>query len=114
MKRNPHTPDEKAKLVLEVLRCERPLNEIASENGIHPNMLSKWKKEAVTGLPSVFENDTAKKRKEQKVHEAELDELYAQIGRLTTQHKRLKKNLASELCTSQCHLPEDLCMAELL
>ena len=63
MKRKPHTPDEKAKLVLEVLRGERPLNEIASENGIHPNMLSKWKKEAVTGLPSVFENDTAKSGK---------------------------------------------------
>ena len=28
MKRKPHTPDEKAKLVLEVLRGERPLNEI--------------------------------------------------------------------------------------
>ena len=87
----PISPDEKAKLVLEVLRGERPRNEIASENGIHPNMLSKWKKEAAAGLPSVFENDAAKKRKEQKVHEAELDELYAQIGRLTTQNEWLKK-----------------------
>lgn len=93
MKRKPHTPDEKAKLVLEVLRGERLLNEIASENEIHPNMLSKWKKEAVAGLPSVFENDAAKKRKEQKVHEAELDELYAQIGRLTTQNEWLKKKI---------------------
>ncbi len=66
MKRKPHTPDEKAKLVLEVLRGERALNEIASENGIHPNMLSKWKKEAVTGLPSVFENDADKNVKNRK------------------------------------------------
>ncbi len=65
-------------------------------------MLSKWKKEAVTGLPSVFENDTAKKRKEQKVHEAELDEPCAQIGRLTTRNERLKKNPASELFTAIC------------
>jgi len=41
MKRNLHTPNEKAKLVLEVLKGERTLNEIASEHGIHPNILSR-------------------------------------------------------------------------
>lgn len=56
MKRKPHTPDEKTKLVLEVLKGEKTLNEIASEHDIHPNMLSKWKKDAITSLPSVFEN----------------------------------------------------------
>lgn len=91
MKRKPHTPDEKAKLVIEVLKGERTINEIASEHGIHPNMLTRWKKEAIEGLPSVFENDSAKKRKEQKAHESELDELYAQIGKLTTQNEWLKK-----------------------
>ena len=29
----------------------------------------------IKGLPSVFENESAKKHKEQKVHEPELDEL---------------------------------------
>lgn len=91
MKRKPHTPDEKARLVIEVLRGERTMNEIAAENEVHPNMLARWKKEAIEGLPSVFENDSAKKRKEQKVHESELDELYAQIGKLTTQNEWLKK-----------------------
>jgi len=91
MKRKPHTPDEKAKLVIEVLRGERTINEIAAENEIHPNMLTRWKKEAIEGLPFVFENDNAKKRKEQKAHESELDELYAQIGKLTTQNEWLKK-----------------------
>ena len=91
MKRNPHTPNEKAKLVLEVLKGERTLNEIASEHGIHPNMLSRWKNEAIAGLASVFENDAAQKRKEKKEHETEIDELYAQIGKLTTQNEWLKK-----------------------
>ena len=44
-------------------------------------------------LPSVFENDSAKKRKEQKIHETELDELYAQIGKLTTQNERIGTNI---------------------
>lgn len=91
MKRKAHTPEEKAKLVLEVFKGEKSLNEIASEHEVHPNMLSKWKAEAVRGLPAVFENDAAKKRKEQKAHEAELEELYTQIGRLTTQNEWLKK-----------------------
>lgn len=91
MYRKQHSPEEKTKLVLEVLKGDRSVNEIAAENNIHPNMLARWKREAVEGLPSVFENDTSKKRKEQKAHEEELQELYAQIGRLTTQNEWLKK-----------------------
>ena len=91
MKRKPHSPTEKSRMVLEVLKGERTLNEIASENNVHPNMLSRWKKEAIEGLPSVFENDTAKQHKVQKEHESELDELYTQIGKLTTQNEWLKK-----------------------
>ena len=66
MKRNPHTPDEKAKLVLEVLRGEQTINEIAADNNVHPSMLTRWKKEAIAGLPSIFANDAARKRKEKK------------------------------------------------
>ena len=75
MKRTSHTPNEKAKLVLEVLMGERPLNEIASDNNIHPNILSKWKKEAVVGLSSVFENDIAQIHKGESAHEAVIQEL---------------------------------------
>ena len=37
-----HTPEFKAKLVLEALREEKIITQIASENSINPNMLSKW------------------------------------------------------------------------
>lgn len=91
MDRKQHSPEEKSRLVLEVLKGDRSINEIAAENNIHPNMLARWKREAVEGLPSLFENDAAKKRKEEKAHEEELQELYAQIGRLSTQNEWLKK-----------------------
>lgn len=91
MKRKQHTAEEKSKLVLEVFRGDRTINEIAAENDIHPNMLARWKREAIEGLPSIFENDAAKKRKEEKAREAELQDLYAQIGKLTTQNEWLKK-----------------------
>lgn len=91
MKRKPHTADEKAKLVLEALQGESTINEIAAENGVHPSLLTRWKKEAMAGLPGIFENDSAKKRKEKKALDAEKDELFAQIGKLTTQLEWLKK-----------------------
>ena len=91
MKRNAHTPDEKAKMVLEVLRGERTINEIASEHGVHPYMLSRWKREAESNLYVLFQDNAAKKRKEEKAHEEELQALYARIGQLTTQNEWLKK-----------------------
>lgn len=91
MMKKQYTPNEKAQLVLEAIRGEKTINEIASENGIHPNMLSRWKREAEAGLPSLFENNAAKERKLREEHEAELQELYAKIGKLTTQNEWLKK-----------------------
>ena len=80
MKRNRHSPNEKAKIVLETFRGEKTLSEIAAENNVHPNLLSKWKKTAITGLPTLFEE--------------EKNELYKQIGKLTTEVEWLKKKSA--------------------
>jgi transposase-like protein len=42
-KRRNFTPEQKAKIVLEVLREEKTLNEVAAEYEIHPNMISPGK-----------------------------------------------------------------------
>ena len=91
MAKQTHSPDEKAKLVLEALRGERTINEIASEHNIHPNMLSKWKRDAENNLYVLFQDNSAKERKTRQEQEAELERLYAQIGKLTTQNEWLKK-----------------------
>jgi|GEM_PF-4974131 len=44
--------DKKAKIVLEVLREEKTLNEIAAEYEIHPNMVSRWKAEFINNAAS--------------------------------------------------------------
>ena len=36
--RKTHSPEEKAKIVLEVLHGEETINEIASKHNIHPNL----------------------------------------------------------------------------
>ena len=46
-KRRNFKPEEKAKIVMEVLREERTLTEIAAEYEVHPNQLSRWKAEFI-------------------------------------------------------------------
>jgi len=91
MARQQHSPEEKSKLVLEAIRGERTINEIAAENNIHPNMLSKWKREAESQLYTLFQDNLSKERKAQKAYESEINDLYAQIDKLTTQNEWLKK-----------------------
>lgn len=98
MKRNRHSPNEKAKIVLETLKGEKTLSKIVAENNVNPNLLSKWKKMAVAGLPTLFEEENLQKRRILKVHEEENSELYKQIGKLT---RVVEKNLHNSFCDSK-------------
>ncbi len=89
--RNHYTPDQKAQLVLEVLKEEQTLAQIAAAHGIHLNMLRKWKVQAIERLAGVFSDETQAVRELEAEHERERQELYAEIGRLTTQLAWLKK-----------------------
>ncbi|HBM75289.1 MAG TPA: hypothetical protein DD429_07015 [Clostridiaceae bacterium] len=62
--RKTYSPEFKTKLVLEALRGERTLNEIASENEVHPNMLTRWKTEAIKNFKLLFENESSKVNKQ--------------------------------------------------
>ena len=82
----------KVQVVLDLLKEEKTLAQLASEHGVHPNMLRKWKAIALRALPGAFERrDTVAAA--QAAHEQQLQELYAEIGRLTTQVNWLKKKL---------------------
>jgi len=81
----------KAEIVQEILREEKTIAEIASEHAIHPNQLKRWKATVIKGLPSLFSDETAAAKTAQVDHEKQLEELYAEIGRLSTQLGWLKK-----------------------
>lgn len=49
-KRRNSTLGEKAEIVIEVLKEDRTLNEIAAEYGIQPNQISRWKSEFLINL----------------------------------------------------------------
>ena len=88
--RKHYTAAFKAQVVREILREDKPISQIASEHGIHPNVLHNWKAQALEGLPRLFEarDDAATLRAER---EREKHELYAEIGRLATQVAWLKR-----------------------
>ena len=88
--RKQHPSAFKAKIVMEAIKEEKTIAQIASENGIHPNQISQWKSLALAGLPTLFERQN-KALTDQVAHEAQTEELYAQIGKLTTQVAGLKK-----------------------
>ncbi len=89
-----YTAAFKAQVVLELLKETKPLSQLSSEYGVHPNVLREWKTIALKGLPDVFEQrDSVSETKAG--YERQLEELYAEIGRLTTHVNFLKKKLPS-------------------
>jgi transposase-like protein len=95
--RKRYTPKQKAQIVLEILKEERGITQIASEFGIHPNQLYKWKAQVLDRLPNVFEDEHKTEKALKESHERQLQKLYAEIGRLTTQLRWLQKKSGIEL-----------------
>jgi len=85
-----YTTAFKAKVVRELLREEKTLVQIAAEYEVHPTQLKNWRAIALEGLPSLFEKQerTAELKA---AYEQQQTELYAEIGKLTTQVNWLKK-----------------------
>lgn len=86
--RRRHSSKFKAKVALEATKEVKTLNELASEFGVHQVQISKWKKQLLDGLPTVFGKDKAISDSSKK-----LDNLYRQIGEVTVERDWLKKKL---------------------
>ena len=82
---------QKAQIVLEAIQEDKSVAQIASENSIHPNQIHKWKKQALEDFAQLFEDDRKSERVREVEHEKQINELYAQIGRLSAQLSWLKK-----------------------
>jgi len=89
--RKKYPSETKAKIILEILREEKSLAQIASEHDVHPNQLSRWKNEAIVLLKSGLEDGRKKSDKEKDELKSKIHELYAQIGELTDKLNWLKK-----------------------
>ena len=84
----------KADLVLEVLKGEKDLNSIATDNSIQPNLLRNWKKEFLDKASVVFDDKREENLKEKLAEERKEKAEYAKkVGQLTMQVDWLKKKI---------------------
>ena len=89
--RKRRSKEEKARIALEAMKEERPLAEISSQYGIHPNQITRWKKQLIQNAGEAFSNDNNNKK--EKELEKYQDELYKEIGKLRVENEFLKKKL---------------------
>lgn len=89
MGRTPRTAAFKKKVVLETLREDKTLAQIANEHGVHPMQITKWKKELLDGMEAVF----GQKGKQHRGKDQERELLERKIGQLTIELDYLKKKL---------------------
>ena len=83
----------KSKVAIEAIKSDKPIAEISSSFDIHRDQVQKWKKKALSGIPSLFSDKHA--TKERKNNEKLIDELYRQIGQLKVENDWLKKKYNS-------------------
>ncbi len=91
MKRKHYSAAFKAQIVQDVLKENKTISQIAAEQGIHPTVIAAWKDIALKGLPGLFENGHSELAVQKAAHEKQVNELYTEIGRLTTRLNWLKK-----------------------
>lgn len=89
-----YTSTFKAQVILELLKETKTISQLSSEYGVHANILREWRTTALKGLPDLFEKrDSLSEARA--AYERQIEDLYAEIGRLTTHVNFLKKKLPS-------------------
>lgn len=78
----------KAQVALEALKNQQTIAKIASEYGVHPNLVTQWKQRLLSEIPDIF---SSKQQKNKQDNETLQNELYRQIGQLKVELDWLKK-----------------------
>lgn len=53
-KRTRYSAEFKARVAIEAIRGEQTLSELAARHGVHPNLISQWKRHATDRMASLF------------------------------------------------------------
>ena len=82
----------KAKVALAAIKENDPVSRLASRFAVHSTQIHKWKRQALDGLETLFAD--GRKGSSLREEEAEVVELYEQIGRLKMELEWVKKKAA--------------------
>ena len=82
-----YTPEQKAKVVLELLKEEKTLGELATQYKVTPKTIQNWKKEFLSNAAKAFESDNNAKENKEKLEKLteENDALAKALGRTTVE-----------------------------
>ncbi len=82
-----YTPEQKAKVVLELLKEEKTLGELATQYKVTPKTIQNWKKEFLANASKAFESDNNAKENKEKMEKLsqENDALAKALGRTTVE-----------------------------
>lgn len=87
-KRRNFSPDFKAKVALEAIRGDGTLAEFSMQFNVHPNVITKWKKQALVVIRGGFQRGTQRVYAN---HEAQIKTLHAKIGELVVERDFLAR-----------------------
>ncbi|MEI2609515.1 MAG: transposase [Candidatus Promineifilaceae bacterium] len=89
--RKQYPPTFKAKAVLELLKEEKTLGQLAGEYQVHVNQLRDWRQRLLDELPQIFSRERQVSESELKKRDQLIEQLYGEVGRLTTELNWLQK-----------------------
>jgi transposase len=89
-KKRQHPPEFKAKVALAAIKNEETISVLAARFGVHPTMINNWKRALLDGAADIFDQG----HKSRQNTEAQVDELYRQIGKLQVERDFLAKKLS--------------------
>ncbi len=91
-KRKQYSPAFKAKVALDAVRGEKTVSELASGYSLHPTVINNWKRQLLEGASDLFESP--RKPPADASQQAQIDELYRQIGQLKVERDFLANRSA--------------------
>lgn len=80
-KKKQYSPQFKAKVAIEAVRGEKTVAELSSQYQLHPSVINKWKSKLLEEAEQIFDRENTG-GKDKTDTQAQLDELYRQIGQL--------------------------------
>lgn len=91
MQRKKYDAAFKARVALELVKGLKTVNEVAADFGVHPMMITKWKKQLMEGLPGIFSSVKGSATGRDRETEELIASLYQKIGQLEVEREWLKK-----------------------
>jgi transposase len=89
-RKSKHSAGFRAKVALAAVKEMHTMSELASQFDVHPTQIHKWKRRLVEGAEELF----TRPGEDRQGDNAEVTELYEQIGRLKMELEWLKKKAA--------------------